>query len=273
MISTVLEVTPRLWRKVSKVMALELYYGRSAVTNLEDSRRIVVYGIDARSILPEEQHASQEKTPQEEWALAGGLEGLPKTDTDRSLLRLMGLVNSSHLFSDVHVGGSQLTDPAQIFHSLRPAVVQEEPARGFPHPDGAQEKETGWDQLDSEWNNPLSMRRLQVLFYTVLNRYNDQRGCSERRSYHSKRTPKDVTHVYPKAQHTTNLPPKFVKTDETTADSRRCQLRKIDGDNVGGDTSTQSRQDTASVQNSESSIAIRTTLETSSQRESGRCDG
>lgn len=66
--------------------------------------------------------------------MAESLDGLPEPNTDGTLLRLVGLVDSCDLFCDVEVGGRQLTDPAKVVHSFLAAVMEEQPTRRFPDP-------------------------------------------------------------------------------------------------------------------------------------------
>lgn len=138
------------------------------VTYTEDGGRVVVDGVDARSVLPEEEHASEEQSPHHVRAGSESLEGLPESNTDSRLLMLMGLVNGSDLFSDIDVGGLQLTDPAKVLHSLLAAVVKEKPARGLADPQGTSEKHASRDDLNGKWNDPLLVVNRQSLLNTVL---------------------------------------------------------------------------------------------------------
>lgn len=137
-------------------------------TYLEDGGGVVVDGIDTRTILPEEEHASQEQTVAEERAGAKSLEGLPESHTNGGPLFLDSSVNSGNFLGDVHVTGSQLTDPAKVVHGLRALVVQEQPSGGFPHPERAEQQHTGGDQLDSEGNHPLLVVIRDMLLNTIL---------------------------------------------------------------------------------------------------------
>lgn len=103
-------------------------------TDLEDSGRVVVDSVDTGSILPEEEHAAEEQTPHQVRAGSKRLEGLPESETDGRLLVLMGLVNGSNFFGNIHIRSVQLADPAKVFHSLLALVVKEEPARRLAHP-------------------------------------------------------------------------------------------------------------------------------------------
>jgi hypothetical protein len=137
-------------------------------THLEDGGRIVVNGVDTGSILPEEEHAAEEQTPHDIGASGKGLEGFPETDADSRSLVLMGLVNGGNFFCDVHIICIQLANPAEVLHGLLALVVKEQPARGFPNPQGTYEKQAGRDYLDGKWNEPLLMVIRQGLLNTVL---------------------------------------------------------------------------------------------------------
>lgn len=79
-----------------------------------------------------------------------------------------------------------------------------------------------------------------------------------------------MTHVDPEAHHTTDLPSQFVETDETASNCGRCQLGQVNRNDVRGDTSTKSSQDTSSVEDSQTTVAVGTALQTRSQDESSR---
>lgn len=111
-------------------------------THREDSRRVVVDGINTRAVLPKEQHTSQEQAPHYVRALTKRLEGLPEAEAHDSLLLFVRLVNGSNFFGDVQIRGSKLADPAEILHCLLSAVVEEEPTGRLTNPQGANEKHT-----------------------------------------------------------------------------------------------------------------------------------
>lgn len=143
-------------------------YCRNGVTYREDSRRVIVDSVDARTILPEEEHAAEEKTPHQIWAPCERLEWLPEAQAHHSLLRFMSLINSSDLFSDVDISGSQLTDPAEILHSCGPAILEEEPAGGLAEPQSTNEKHAGRNDLNGKRNNPLLVVFGEGLLDTIL---------------------------------------------------------------------------------------------------------
>ena len=92
---------------------------------LEDGGRVVVDGVDTGSVLPEEEHATQEQTVAEKRAVLESLEGLEEAHTNSSLLLLVSLVDSSNLLGDIDITGGQLADPAQVFHGLGTVLVEE----------------------------------------------------------------------------------------------------------------------------------------------------
>lgn len=134
----------------------------------ENSRRIVVDGIDTGAVLPEKEHAAQEQTPHNVLASAEGLEGLPESKTDGGLLIFKSLVDGCYLLRDVNVVGIQLADPAEVLHRLAATILEEKPARGFLDPQCTSEKHTGRDDLDGKGDDPLLMVLGHVLFNAVL---------------------------------------------------------------------------------------------------------
>jgi len=166
--STVLVWTPRDCREQLVCCQTDKPSGVILETYLEDGGGVVVDGIDTRSVLPEEEHASQEQTVAEERPGAKSLEGLPESHTNGGPLFLDSIVNGGDLLSDIDVTRGQLTDPAKVVHGLRALVVQEQPSGGFPHPERAEQQHTGGDQLDSEGNNPLLVVIRNMLLNTVL---------------------------------------------------------------------------------------------------------
>lgn len=138
------------------------------VTHSEDSRRVVVDGIDTRAVLPEEKHTSQEQTPHHVRALGKCLERLPEAETNNGLLGLVGLVNGSNFFRDIEIRGGKLADPAEVVHRLLSVAVEEEPTGRFPNPQRTHKKHTSRNQLDGKWNKPLLTARLDMLLNTIL---------------------------------------------------------------------------------------------------------
>lgn len=91
----------------------------------EDSRAVVVDGVDTGRVLPEEQHATQEEAVLQARRLEDSLEGLPEAQTNSSNLLLDGLVNSSHLLGDVNISFIELTNPAEVLHGLLATTLEE----------------------------------------------------------------------------------------------------------------------------------------------------
>ena len=69
-------------------------------------------------------------------------------------------------------------------------------------PKRTREKDTGWDELDGEWYDPLLVAGGHRL---------------------------TETKVDPEANQTADLPAKFVDTDESTSHCRWCNLRYVNG--------------------------------------------
>lgn len=161
--------TQRLSGAISKLSKRQATWELYLETYLEDGGGVVVDGVDTRTVLPEEKHASQEQTVAEERPGAKSLEGLPEAHTNGGALFLDSSINSSNFLGDVHVTGSQLTDPAKVVHGLRTLVVQEQPSGGFPHPERAKQQHTGGNQLDGEGDHPLLVVIRDMLLNTILN--------------------------------------------------------------------------------------------------------
>jgi hypothetical protein len=137
---------------------------------LENSRRVVVDGVDTGTVLPEEEHTAQHETVHDALVGGKGLERLPEANTNGASLILKGLVDGGNLFGDVNVVGVQLANPAKILHRLTATVLEEEPTRRFLDPQGTGEEEAGRDKLNGKWNDPLLMVLGHVLFNTVLSK-------------------------------------------------------------------------------------------------------
>ena len=74
-----------------------------------------------------------------------------------------------------------------------------------------------------------------------------------------------MTHVNPEADQATDLPAKFINTNQATTDSRGRQLGNVDRSDVRASSNTQTSQDTTSVNQSQATIAIRAQHETSTE--------
>lgn len=149
-------------------------YGVGSDTDAaEDGRRVVVDGVDTRTVLPEEKHAADEETPLQLGAGAKGLEGLPEAEANGLLLHLIDVVDAGDLLLNVGVGGLQLADPAQVLDGLLALVVQEEPAGRLWQQERADQEQSRRDQLHSEGDDPL----LAALGETFLNTKLGRNSC------------------------------------------------------------------------------------------------
>ena len=122
-----------------------------------------------------------------------------------------GAINGEDLLLHVDVVCGEVSKPGEILDALFAAASGEQPSRGFVDDERATEEDTGGDELDGKGNNPLSVRRSHSLGDTV---------------------------VDPEADETTDLPCHFVEANETPADSRRSDLRAVDGREIGGATNS-----------------------------------
>ena len=71
----------------------------------EDSWGVVVDGVDARTVLPEEEHTAQHQTVHDTLVRGEGLERLPEANTNGASLVFKGLINGGNLFGYVNVVG------------------------------------------------------------------------------------------------------------------------------------------------------------------------
>lgn len=138
------------------------------MSHLEDSRGVVVDGVNAGAILPEEEHATQEQTPHDTLVATGRLEWLPEANTDGRALLLQGLINSIDLLNHVDIALGQLADPAKVFDGFLATTTGEQPTGGLADEGAANQQETGRDQLNSERNQPLLVARSEGLGNTIL---------------------------------------------------------------------------------------------------------
>lgn len=174
----------------------------SADTNRgEHSRGVVVDCVDARTVLPHEQHASKEQAPHDLAVFPSCLEGLPETLTDSGSLFLENEVERSDFFNDVHVVGGQVADPAKVLDGGLAAVLGHEPAGALLDPESSEEKHTSGDQLNGEGDNPLSVVGRKSLLNAV---------------------------VDPETDQASELPAEFVDTDKATSNGGWCDLGDVD---------------------------------------------
>lgn len=135
---------------------------------LEHRGAIVVDGIDATAVLPEEEHASQEEAIHDFFVGSGGLERLPEAKANGGALLLQGLVDRADLLDHVYVIRRQLADPAEILNGIFPTSAREQPARRLFEENCTNEEQTGWNQLHSKGNDPLLVAGSQGFTDTVL---------------------------------------------------------------------------------------------------------
>lgn len=102
---------------------------QDATYRFEDSRAVIVDGIDARSVLPEEQRASEEQTPHDLLVGSSRLEWFPETNANTTALFLQSLINGTNLLNHIDMVLGQLADPAKILDCLLAATASKEPTR------------------------------------------------------------------------------------------------------------------------------------------------
>jgi hypothetical protein len=99
--------------------------------------------------------------------------------------------------------------------------------------DGTDGEHATWDELDSEGDDPLFVGLGDVEVDTVVDEETDDGS---------------------------DLPPEFVETNETTADSSGCDLGDVDGSQVGGDTDTDTDDDTTGVHDAQTGLGAGSAL-------------
>lgn len=115
---------------------------QDATYRFEDSWTVIVDGIDTRSVLPEEQRASEEQTPHDLLVGSSCLEGLPETNANTTPLFFQSLVNGTNLLNHIDIVLGQLADPAKILDCLLTATASKEPTRRLPDEVATNEQET-----------------------------------------------------------------------------------------------------------------------------------
>jgi hypothetical protein len=94
---------------------------------LEDSGRIVIDGVNSRSILPEKQRASEEESPLNVSILGKDLEWLPESKASSSDLSLEIRVNGVKFLLDIYVIFIELANPAEVFDGFFSLSLGHEP--------------------------------------------------------------------------------------------------------------------------------------------------
>lgn len=122
---------------------------------LEDSRAVVVDGVDAGSILPHKQHGTNEQPEHVFLAGKGRLDGVPEADANGGAEFLDGLVNGADFFNHVDVVCRQLSDPAQVLDAFLTLAADHQVSWRFADEEYTEKQEARRDQLDSKWDDPL----------------------------------------------------------------------------------------------------------------------
>lgn len=135
---------------------------------LEHGRAVVVDGVDAGPVLPEEEHATEEQPVQDTLVRPGFLERPPEAKPDRGALVLQGLVNGPDLLNHVDMVGGDLADPAEVLDGLLAAATQEQPARRLFDEEKADNQKARWNQLDGKGDQPLLVAGSHGLLHSVL---------------------------------------------------------------------------------------------------------
>ncbi len=173
----------------------------SNTNTFEDSRRVVVYSVDARSVLPEKERSTEEESPLDFSARSKQLERLPKSKTASDHLSFDVRFNSVNLLLNIDIILRKGSDPAKVLDGLLSLPLGHQPSRTFVQPERTEEEHARWDDLDGERDDPLGVVRRESLVDSV---------------------------VDPKAYESTNLPTKFKHADKSPTNSRWRDFRDVD---------------------------------------------
>ena len=119
--------------------------------------------------------------------------GFPKPDADRRRLILESSIEEGHLLDNVELVRRQLPDPRQVLESLCATAFRHKPSGRLPQPERADEQKASRYKLHGERNQPLLVAR--------------RHGLGERI-------------VDPNPNQPSNLPAKFIDTDESASYGR-----------------------------------------------------
>lgn len=226
--------------------------------------------------MPHEERGGDEHAAEEE-ALAEELaEGGEEAGADGGAVVLDLYVDLVHLVDDVGVLGRETTDVAEVLDRLVATVPGDEPTRRLADEEGdAGEEDAARDELDREGNEPLNVRRLDVLRDTIVDPKSGKKGGNGsvwrpercRAAVRMHRTVGGWEEVEEKERkrkkrkrdepdETSNLPADLVHADELTTDRRRSDLRDVEGSEVRGGTNTETGDDATAVNRSETASAV-----------------
>lgn len=79
---------------------------------------------------------------------------MPESETASCHLTFDVLVNRVDFLLDVDIVLGKRSNPAKILDSLLALTLGHEPSWRFAEPESADQKKSGGDKLDSEWNDP-----------------------------------------------------------------------------------------------------------------------
>lgn len=161
--------------------------------------------VDTREVLQHEKHVAKEETPEDLVVSQSKSDRLEEALGDV----IVGCFHHFNLLNDILVGRFEVSDPAQVLDGLLTAALAEEPAWCLSEHQTANQNHAGRDELDGKGNEPLCAAFRQSLADSKID---------------------------PEANQATCLPTELIKTDETTSDGWRCNLRQIDGNDHGATT-------------------------------------
>lgn len=121
----------------------------------EDCGGVVVDGVDAGRILPEEEGTAKKESVADFAIVHECSEWLPESKTDGCMLMFECGIDCRDFFEHIDVVGVKFSDPAEVLEGFGALTTAHEPAWRFPDEEEADEHQASWDKLDSEWNEPL----------------------------------------------------------------------------------------------------------------------
>ena len=79
---------------------------------------------------------------------------MPESETASCHLTFDVLVNCVDFLLNIDIVLGERSDPAKVLDSLLALTLGHEPSWRFAEPESADQKKSGGDKLDSEWNDP-----------------------------------------------------------------------------------------------------------------------
>jgi len=122
----------------------------------EESRRVVVDGVDTSTVLPHEERSSDEHSTEEESFSEDLTERCPESRSDGGTVVLDLNVDLVDLVDEIGFLRGKVSNEAKVLDGLISTVSGDQPTRGLLDEEGNTSKEhSSGDELNSERNEPL----------------------------------------------------------------------------------------------------------------------